>query len=97
MTVAPVLDRYGDFAAFLEEPLDEVAAYRALRRAETSGRPVDDADWIAMLEERMRRRLTPQKRGSKAGLSVKWHRNSIMKKQDLHHYRNSAVLSAIGT
>ena len=38
-TTAPVLDRYGDFAAFLGEPADH-APWHALRRSESSGRPV---------------------------------------------------------
>jgi putative transposase len=64
--VAPVLDRYGDFAAFLAEPADDAAAWRALRRSETSGRPIGDADWIATIEARTGRTLAPQKRGPKA-------------------------------
>jgi hypothetical protein len=43
--VAPALERVGDFAAFLDDEIDEVSAYATLRRAETIGRPVGDADW----------------------------------------------------
>lgn len=58
--VAPLLDRYGDFRAFLDEP-----AIRALRAAEISGRPAGTAQWVAGLEERSGRSLAPRKRGRK--------------------------------
>jgi putative transposase len=61
--VAPVLERVGDFASFLGERFDDDAAYLALRRAETIGRPVGAADWIAALEKRIGRRLAPRKPG----------------------------------
>lgn len=64
-TVAPVLERVGDFARFLAAPFDEDAAYAALRRAESIGRPVGDPGWIAALEARTGRSLTPGKRGRK--------------------------------
>ncbi len=57
--VAPVLQRVGDFAGFLAEPVDENQAYAALRRAETIGRPVGDPDWLRALEVRTGRRLRP--------------------------------------
>ena len=63
--VAPVLARVGDFAPFLDEPFDEDSAYAALRRAETIGRPVGDADWLKALEEQTGRSLAPAKRGRK--------------------------------
>jgi putative transposase len=50
--VAPVLDRYGDFADFLGEPGDDLAAWRALRQSETSGRPIGDARWTTTIEAR---------------------------------------------
>ena len=62
--VAPVLDRYGDFAAFLGEGEDE-EEWRALRKAETTGRPLGSSGWIADLEARTGRTLAPQKRGPK--------------------------------
>lgn len=40
VTVAPVLDRYGDFRKYLGEAFDEDAAYAALRKAEMIGRPM---------------------------------------------------------
>jgi len=65
VTVKPVLDRVGDFAAFLAEPFDQDAAYAKLRRAETIGRPIGDPDWLRGLERRTGRRLAPLKRGPK--------------------------------
>ena len=63
--VAPALERYGDFAGFLGDDRDNVDAWRALRRSETSGRPLGSADWIGDLEARTGRTLAPQKRGPK--------------------------------
>ncbi|PTS76210.1 transposase [Sphingomonas sp. HMWF008] len=63
--VAPALERYGNFAAFLGEPADCDDAWRALRRSETSGRPLGTADWVGDLENRTGRTLAPQKRGPK--------------------------------
>jgi len=61
--VAPVLERVGNFAGFLAEPFDENAAYAALRRAETIGRPIGDAAWLTALEQRTGRPLVPRRRG----------------------------------
>jgi putative transposase len=68
--VAPALERYGDFAAFLGHGGEADHAWRALRRSETSGRPLGSAAWIAGLEARTGRILTPQKRGPKPRVSV---------------------------
>jgi putative transposase len=65
VTVAPVLNRYGDFAAFLGNPVGDDEAWRALRMAETSGRPLGSDDWLETLEARTGRTLKPQKRGPK--------------------------------
>ena len=65
MRVAPVLERYGDFAAFLDEPEDDEAAWRRLRMSESSGRPLGSDAWLAALETRTGRILRPQKRGRK--------------------------------
>ncbi|MDA4846736.1 transposase [Hoeflea poritis] len=65
VTVAPVLDRTGEFRAFLDEPIDEAEAYGALRRAETVGRPIGDAGWLKKLEQHTGRILMPGKRGRK--------------------------------
>ncbi len=61
--VAPALERVGDFAAFLDDEIDEASAYAALRRAETIGRPVGDADWLTALGARTGRKLAPARRG----------------------------------
>ena len=63
--VAPVLERIGDFAAFLDEGFDEEKAYAPLRRAETVGRPLGGADWLEALERRTGRTLAPGRRGPK--------------------------------
>ena len=65
MTVAPALERVGDFAAFLGEPIDEALTYAALRKAESVGRPVGSPEWLADMEARLGRPLAPQKRGPK--------------------------------
>ena len=65
VTVAPVLERVGDFRRFLSAPFDEDAAYAGLRRAESIGRPLGDANWLAALETQTGRRLRPQRRGRK--------------------------------
>jgi len=64
VAVAPVLDRVGDFATFLDENADQ-PAIEALRLARSTGRPVGAADWIARLEADTRRALAPEKRGPK--------------------------------
>jgi putative transposase len=66
VTVAPVLERVGRFAAFLAQPFDEDAEYGPLRRAETTGRPVGGEDWLQRLEQDYARSLMPRKRGPKA-------------------------------
>lgn len=63
--VRPALDRYGDFSNFLGSPADYADAWRALRRSETTGRPLGDAAWIADLEASTGRTLAPRKRGPK--------------------------------
>ena len=63
--VAPLLGQIDDFAAFLSETFDEDAAYAALRRSETIGRPIGSADWIERLERDHDRTLAPRKRGRK--------------------------------
>lgn len=62
--VAPLLDRYGDFSTFLGGDEDQQAT-RALRRAETTGRPTGNDDWLRELEEKTGRVLAPRKRGPK--------------------------------
>lgn len=62
--VAPLLDRYGDFAAFLQGEEDP-GATRALRLGETTGRPAGNSDWIKRLEQLSGRTLAARKRGPK--------------------------------
>jgi putative transposase len=66
VAVAPVLERVGEFAAFLGQEFDEDVGYAALRRAETIGRPVGSAAWLAAMEARSGRVLAPGKRGRPA-------------------------------
>jgi putative transposase len=65
VTVAPALERVGDFASFLGEPFDEAMSYAALRKAESVGRPVGSKEWLADMEARTGLTLAPQKRGPK--------------------------------
>ncbi len=63
--VAPALDRVGDFAAFLGEDFDEPETYAALRKAETTGRPIGAREWLEAMGEQAGRSLLPGKRGRK--------------------------------
>ena len=65
VTVNPVLERYGDFAAFLDQGAAEPEAFKRLRQGERTGRPLGSDTWIERLEARTGRRLSPQKRGPK--------------------------------
>lgn len=67
VTVAPALERVGDFAAFLCEDFDQGLSYAALRKAESTGRPVGSTEWLEAMEAQTGRVLKPQKRGRKAG------------------------------
>jgi putative transposase len=67
--VAPALERVGDFAAFLGEDFDEALTYAALRKAETVGRPVGSAAWLADMEARSGKQLAPGKRGRRPVLN----------------------------
>jgi len=66
VTVAPALERVGDFAAFLSQDFDEALTYAALRKAESVGRPVGSPEWLEEMEARTGRALRPGKRGRKA-------------------------------
>jgi putative transposase len=63
-TLAPLLERYPDFAALVEAGPDE-AAFERLRRAETIGRPLGDTAFVSALEAMTQRALAPGKRGRK--------------------------------
>jgi putative transposase len=62
VSVAPLLERVGDFAALLALGEDE-AGSKALRLAETTGRPAGADAFVAALERRFARPLTPRPRG----------------------------------
>jgi len=64
VTVRPVLERTGDFRAFLGDE-EDLAAYAALRQSETSGRPLGGSTWIEEIERQTGRTLAPQRRGPK--------------------------------
>jgi putative transposase len=64
VSVRPALDRFPRFRELLETAPDD-AATMALRAAETTGRPLGDARFLARLERRLGRVLRPRKRGRK--------------------------------
>ncbi|HVL78286.1 MAG TPA: hypothetical protein VM346_03260 [Sphingomicrobium sp.] len=59
-----MLERVGDFDAFLGMEEDQQAT-RALRMAETTGRPLGAAAWIEQLEQATGRSLARRKPGPK--------------------------------
>jgi putative transposase len=63
--VKPVLDRVGDFAAFLEDRRDHEPAFAAIRTAETTGRALGTADFVADLERRLGRPVARRGPGRK--------------------------------
>ena len=65
VSVAPALERVGDFTAFLDEAFDEAFTYAALRKAESIGRPVGSPEWLEDMEARTGLTLKPKKRGPK--------------------------------
>ena len=65
VTVAPAIERVGDFAAFLGEPFDEAMTYAALRKAESVGRPAGSREWLDDMDARTGLTLAPAKRGPK--------------------------------
>lgn len=66
VTVAPALERVGDFAAFLDEAFDETFTYAALRKAESIRRPIGSPQWLEAMEAKAGITLRPKKRGPKA-------------------------------
>lgn len=62
--VAAVRERLGDLEARLLAGEEQVASER-LRQAETIGRPLGSADFLARIERLTGRTITPQKRGRK--------------------------------
>ena len=65
MTVKPVLDRVGDFAAYIACHQEEEDGFAALRAAEQTGRPLGPADFIAGLERVLGRRIARRAPGRK--------------------------------
>ena len=64
--VAPVLERYGDFAKFLSQDDALSDAFRSLRQSETTGRPLGNDDWMDRVSSMVGKDLKPKKRGPKA-------------------------------
>jgi putative transposase len=64
VAVAPLLERYGDFAAFLGGEEDQQAT-RMLRRGESTGRPAGSDAWLRELERATGRALLPRTPGRK--------------------------------
>ena len=65
VTVGPLLERLGDFRAFLGGEEDQQAT-RAVRRGESTGRPAGSNDWLLELERSTGRTLLRRKPGRKA-------------------------------
>jgi len=63
--VAPILERYGGFAAVLDESTGDEPEFKRLRQSETTGRPLGSEAWMEKLEKTIGRTLKPQKRGPK--------------------------------
>ena len=67
-TVAPALERVGDFQTFLSEDFDEAFTYAALRKAEGLGRPIGSRAWLEAMAEQTGKALLPGKRGPKVNI-----------------------------
>ena len=67
LTAGPILERVGDFTAYLAEA-DDAEAIAALKRSYATGRPVGGKEWLSALEARTGRNLAPRKRGPKPGV-----------------------------
>lgn len=66
VSVKPLLDRHGNFAQLLDSATEqEEAAWAALRKSESTGRPIGGSEWLAELERRTGRALAPARRGRK--------------------------------
>ena len=63
--VRPLLDRVEDVAAHLDASLATDRDFASLRQAETTGRPLGAAQFVANLETRLGRQLTPRPAGRK--------------------------------
>ncbi len=63
--VEPILERYGEFGAFLGQTTEDSTAFKSLRQSETTGRPLGGKEWMEKLEKLTGRAMKPQKRGPK--------------------------------
>jgi len=65
--VAPLLDRMGPAGDWLSPDLPEDDAVKAIRAAESTGRPLGSRDFVDDLERRLGRPLAPRPPGRKPG------------------------------
>ena len=65
--VAPVLERTGDFGAFLYGNHEAEAEAAMIERGLSTGRPMGSRDWLEAQEAKTGLSLIPQKRGRKPG------------------------------
>jgi putative transposase len=75
-------ERFPDFSGLIGTGEDE-AASRALRAAETTGRPLGAQAWIAGIEAATSRHLAPQKRGPRPKSGPGGHRENV--EAETHH------------
>ena len=64
--VRPLLDRIPRFADLLDGDADD-PDFAVLRNSETIGRPLGRASFVEAVEKQLGRKVTPEKRGRKAG------------------------------
>lgn len=69
VNVAPVLDRVERFAELIETQPDD-PAFAAIRAAETTGRPLGTADFVADLERRLGRPIARRAPGRKPAIKA---------------------------
>jgi putative transposase len=65
VVVKPLLDRVGDFAKLLQPDPNDDAQFATIRNSEGTGRPLGNADFIAGLEQILRRPLARRAPGRK--------------------------------
>jgi len=63
--VAPILERYGNFASFLDMQPEDSDVFRKLRQSETTGRPLGADSWMDRVSALIGRDIRPGKRGPK--------------------------------
>ena len=77
VTVAPVLERTGDYAAYLDEA-EEPGRVAAIRRSRSTGWPVGAKDWLAKLEQDVGRSIAPAKRGPKPRATAAQNQSDLL-------------------